>query len=132
MKPIGLCLAVAIGACSGFGEPTAVRVQTDAPEYMSASPRVVGFTIVNSTDHSILISRCGDHVNPAVDRWDNGGWVNFYSAFCLANVSSAPLAVGEHATYADSTGLFARGVFQLRLGTADTPGQPITWTARLQ
>ena len=131
MKRVALFLAVAAGACLGSGEPTAVRVQTNATEYMSAAPGEalrVRFAVANLTDRSILVSRCGDHVNPAVDRWVNGAWINFGSAMCPANQLSVPLLLGPHAAYEDSTVLSTSGVFQLRLGTSGAPAQAMTWT----
>lgn len=130
MKQIALLLAVAAGACLGSGEPSTVRVQTDATEYMSAAPDEavrVRFAVANLTDRSILVSRCGDHVNPAVDRWVNGAWINVGSAMCPANQLSVPLFLGPRATYEDSTVLATIGVFQLRLGTSDAPAQSMTW-----
>jgi hypothetical protein len=130
VRPIALFLALAAGACVDPGEPTGVRVQTDAAAYVSAplgEPRLVRFAVVNLTDRSIFVSRCGDHVNPAVDRWVNGAWVNFGSAICLANVPWIPLSLGPRMTYEDSTGLYTNGVFQLRLGTSDGPAQAMTW-----
>ena len=85
-------------------EPTGIRVRTVADQY-SLPPSgyaQIRYEVTNLSSHAVLLSRCDDQLNPAVDRWENGRWVSFYSGMCIAVLPMVPLELSPGATYASS------------------------------
>lgn len=106
-------LAVAtLSACGLFGpESSGVVIVTD----VASANQPTRFTVRNGGSHVVFVSRCGDHVRPAVDRLGDDGWLNAMGSACQDNVSQAPLALGPGEARVDSVTISQPGTYRLRV-----------------
>jgi hypothetical protein len=70
----------------------AMNLQVDA-SLSSELPLLLDFQVENRGSETVYLAACDHHVVPIVQRRENGAWADQNSANCLANVSSAPVAL---------------------------------------
>lgn len=88
----------------------------------------VAFTITNTGDEVVAVSRCGERIMTALDRLENGRWVQLSGDACLAVYSSVPLQIEPGQTVEGVRGLEASpGVYRLRIGIVLKDQSPRAW-----
>lgn len=114
-RRIGLSAAI---LCLAAGcEPTAPTAERVAINIEAATTASVTFTVHNTTAGPIFLWRCGDHVQPDVERRVGNEWVNAAAAICPAVYSSTPNPLDAGAVLRDSAFVPGAGVYRLRIAT---------------
>jgi hypothetical protein len=80
----------------------AERVQAAVDSAVFQSPALVRFSVRNETTETIVVSRCGSRVLPAIERLRLGQWKNAAAAICLASLSMVAAELRSGETLADS------------------------------
>lgn len=76
-------------------------------------PRTLDFQAENRGSETVYLAACDHRVVPIVQRRENGAWVDTNSAICLADVSSAPVALEPGATAQGGVPAPARGEYRV-------------------
>ena len=94
------------------------------------SGAVVPFVAVNTSRSPAYLSRCGDRVTAAVDRWEDGRWVEYSGDGCIAILPMAPLALQPRARYEGQRSIGEPGRYRLRFSVSWNPGGEGSWWTR--
>jgi len=126
-------LALVGAACGDSVSPgSTLRVSTTSPAFVlisSSELARVTFRTSNLGSAAVYLSRCGDRVVAAVERWEGGKWVQFSGDYCLAVSDMSPVPLQPGASRDDLRTIGERGRYRLRLGTSQSPSEQPTWDA---
>jgi hypothetical protein len=119
-----LLLPLLFGACQSTVDPsaTALQLRTEGSKFvLSASTGSVSvpFTIKNRGSASVFVARCGGRVRAALDRREDGRWVQYSGDACLAIYPMDPVEVGAHQVLRGARAIRERGQYRLRIGVTE-------------
>lgn len=126
---LGLVVAAVslVSSCGLFG-PEPARVVVDVSDGVAGAP--TRFVVRNTDDHVVFLDRCGDHLRPMVDRWNEGTWEQSAGGFCQGNLAMDPVPLGPRQERLDSLTFGEPGYYRVRLsarpGAATSPQKTIT------
>lgn len=124
---VPLLLALAAPGCCGHPvEPEESRVFLRVESAAIALDRgggayVVPWVVENRGSESASVSRCGSAPLFAVERWENGGWVNARAAVCITSLEMAPFPVPPGDSLRGQEKIAGSGWYRLRV-VVDTRG----------
>ncbi|CAN5713645.1 hypothetical protein BH23GEM6_BH23GEM6_24330 [soil metagenome] len=136
MRFAALCSAVLLvaAACQPLitrPEPSTIMVLTEGSIFVrDATPgsASVPFTVENRGTSTLYLARCGERLMAAVDRWENGQWVQHSGDACqtVYPMDARPLA--PSASFSSARQVSAPGRYRLRLDARSAPTLPSEWT----
>ena len=130
MLALGLTLA-----CHGSStEPRGgVLVATHGTAFDRApdgAAAMVPFLAVNTSGSVAYLPRCGERVMVAVDRWEDGRWVDYSGDACTAVLPMDPFPLQPGTRYEGQRSIGEPGRYRLRLGVSWSPGGEGAWWSR--
>lgn len=87
----------------------------------------IAFSVRNTGDTTIYLSRCGEHLTTALDRWEQGQWVQVSSAICQTVHDMTPFPLHSMAERTGGRAVQHPGRYRLRLGTSEKQGARSRW-----
>jgi hypothetical protein len=134
VKPTTILAAAAIlatAACDGLftGPDGALRVRTDGTRFVRDAQGFaqVSFTAENRGADTVYLAPCGERVMAALDRLEQGRWVQHSGDACLHLLVAGPFALAPGATHASFRGVMEPGVYRIRPGVHPRPGAEPEW-----
>lgn len=122
-----LLLAAAAGCRDPAGPADRVTVVTRGTRFTATDGlAVVQFTIRNAGRSAVYLDPCGG-VASQVERRSGGRWEQASAAYCLYDLSTAPIRLAPSAEVDGSRGVPGPGVYRLRVGVATTASGPPDW-----
>lgn len=91
---------------------------------------VVHFSVRNAGAAQVLVTRCGDRINPAIERRESGGWANYAYDACQANLDMSPVPLAPGEVRSGTVSLGQAGDYRLVLGTDGGPVISVTFAVR--
>jgi hypothetical protein len=125
-------LALAHGCTSATAPSGGVRVDLLGATFdrePGGSIASVPFAVRAVGTRSVFLARCGDRLMAAVDRWDDGRWVQYSGDACLAIHPMAPVELRPDSRLEAVRVIGEPGRYRLRLGVASAGGEPADWSA---
>jgi hypothetical protein len=110
-----------LAACDLIGSPaTDLVVATDKASYELSPGEVLApirLIVTNTSEHSLEIGRCGEHIATYIDQRMNSRWqvVGQLGLVCQANVPMVPLRLAPGATFVSEPMRVASGRYRFRV-----------------
>jgi hypothetical protein len=122
----------AVGCQSSTAPPWGLAVVTHGTLFQRESGEQsasVPFTVVNGRETTVYLAACGGHAVPAIERWQDGRWMQYSGGICIASVSMAPVELPAGASHAGHAIISEPGRYRLRMGVAQDRGTTPQWAA---
>jgi hypothetical protein len=134
VKPTTILVATALAAtaaCGGLftGPDGALRVRTDGTSFVRDAQGFaqVPFVVENRGADTVYLAPCGERVMVALDRLEQGRWVQHSGDACPQLLVAGPFALAPGATHASVRGVTEPGVYRLRPGIHPRQGTEPEW-----
>jgi hypothetical protein len=99
---LSLLLTVVTGAvaCDSVAgpEPLPLTLQASAAPAVGADLPVLSYQITNTGRSELFLGSCNQQILVAVERDENGSWVNASGGYCQMNADMTPISIAPGAT----------------------------------
>lgn len=109
-------------ACQDLGteaRPPVISIHTESTAFELDPVQgmtTVPFVVANRTRATIYLARCGERLMAALDRWQDGRWVQVSGDACQTHLPMVPLPLPSLATTSGERVLDRAGRYRLRPG----------------
>lgn len=119
-KPLLLLILMA-GACTSAIDPVvrALEIETQGAEFVLPPTErsvAVPFTVTNRGAVSAFLAACGGRIMVAINRRDEGRWVQYSGNPCTTAMSMAPVELEPGQTIPGTATIREAGEYRFRIG----------------
>jgi hypothetical protein len=124
----GLVCLIAMAACAfPTGDSWEISMEVTGESAAPNPPgRLITFAVVNRSNETHWVPRCGDRISVAVERLD-AQWVSHEAAICPANLPADPIQIEPGAEVVSQKVISGAGLFRLRSGQRNNLQREMTW-----
>jgi hypothetical protein len=132
-----LWVVLFVPACQQLGtspEPDGLLVQTGGSTFTrdpALGSATVPFSVVNRGRSTLYLTRCGERLMAALERWENGQWVQYSGDACQTIYPMDPHPLAPSASVSSVHRILEPGRYRLRPGVQTSASEPTIWTAAI-